>query len=646
MKEKQSHFNQIELFFKSFNFLNGLVVSILFFSSSACTNIGEKLNQASRSKIILSDVAISDTSGSFTINQVVPSALNPGTLYDLIGSDGGIGTYCSGNFGTCNCEYTFSLSGIGSQTVSVENSYSESDLLRCSSTAVPAGVSSFQVRIVTVPSTTPGATGSSTGYYSNQITVNLSSSGTFASSSNYIDLTSAKSYVPVQRFQCRKREFIRNPLDTNIIDPFQSIDPRVIYPFNYYTTNVSESLLRAQQLPDQSWECSLTGTQSGDVPWWANPNVFSMTSCSTSFCSGDQQLIYPQNSLFSGKIPVTNASATGKRRASFALSSSAYGVFQVPVKAAVSPKDYVSGNYAVIGYAAKPIPSVSGSSSCPAISLPLNSTWVKLWNFRATDITSPQIVTGSQSILNSTIACNTSSGVFPSCDKSVPNGSVFGRSLASSSINNFSSPPVLTSRVGFLSSSVGNSSSSACYNIDSSWASGNESWFPSPYRFDSTFSPPVSYDQMKQFPWNLYMQASSNAMECPNVGGDLWLDETVAYGGATHGCNSAAYAVPAGTPFDTKVQLTTTPLVPNGDNYTDQIFVVTDPNVSDSSMRNGASSVSEYFPITYRSKADCVGPTIDATCTNPPIHWDINVKEVGSSTGADVYPLCVLQFYD
>ena len=90
--------------------------------------------------------------------------------------------------------------------------------------------------------------------------------------------------------------------------------------------------------------------------------------------------------------------------------------------------------------------------------------------------------------------------------------------------------------------------------------------------------------------------------------------------------------------------LTTATLSAN--NYTDQIFVVTDANVNDTNMRNQSLNVSEYTPVTYRSTGDCSGLSNVGCPFAKQINWGINIKDVGAPTGADQYPLCVLQFSD
>ena len=629
--------------------------------SSGCTNIGSTAGSPGSEISIGSDTNEGADGGAFRLQTVVPTPGATGTSYDLIGQDNQFDVYCSGSYGVCKCEYSYQLSDGTSQIVDGDVTYQESDLLRCINT-VPSGIASFDAKVVVVSAsgTTTGTTSGGTttsgtespGYTSNSIHVDLGD-GSFSSDA-YLDLSNAQSYVAVDRFQCRRREFIPNPLDPNIIDPIQSEDPKIIYPFNFYTTNLSQSLLQMQQQGTQNWECTLTATQDRSLHWWANPYVYSSSPCTDAFCAGDGELMDPTDTLSSGPVPVTNSAATGKRRASFSVASRPYGVFQIPIKAAVAPNNYVSSSYAVIGYGAKPIPNVNGSSSCPNIPLPSKAIWVKLWNFRATDITPPSYVSSSNAMRASAIACNPSTGspVFPSCATKITSAGsgdhrIFGcglnepggiTSCASGAVGPLTS---LAARVAALTDG-GDNPANVCYNIDTSdWFSAtpaSEKWQPGSFGFNNS----LTIDTLKDMPWALYQTLATSCQESTTSPGDgLWRLSTASCDG-----NGDPTATPTpGIPADTLQSGTdTTPLYT--DNFTDQMFVVTDANVSDTSMRNQDLTVSEYRPVTYRSSEDCNSASRANCPSNKELHWDVNVKEVGSTTSADVYPLCVLQFYD
>jgi hypothetical protein len=647
--------------FSLFNWTrSSLIVFItLFVFSSACTNIGGSLGTAS-TEITQSDPNFGVDVGAFKLVTVLPSQASAGTLYDMVGENAEFDTFCSGTYGVCKCEYTYTLSGGGAETQQGNVTYQESNLLRCEN-AVPSGIGSFTVRIIidtAASSTTTGAT-ASVGTASNSISVNLSS-GSFAGSDSFLDLTNAQSYVPVNRFQCRRRSMgsdpiIKNPLDSGIVDPIQSEDPKIIYPFNFYTTNPSEGLLQMQRLSSQEWECTLTATQNRSLHWWANPYVYSASPCVTSFCAGDSELMYPTASLESGLIKVTPSSpATGKRRASFSVASRSYGVFQIPIRAAVSPKDFVSAGYSFIGYGAKPIPNAGGSSSCPNIPLPPKATWVKLWNYRATDITPPSYVTGSTAMSMSAVVCNPKqgSGVFPSCDvKTVDSGpTIFGLGLDSAGggpgLN--PTPGVMASRAVALVAAVGNTN--ACYNVDqtnpanwtnpAAYPNGVEYWKPSMYGFENTLTAGTA----QGLPWGLYSSVVDPVCKGATDSVYRFTTNSCSGGGAV---GDPVTPPTSGVPSDSQVTTALLADIPSDPkNFSDQLFIVTDPSVDDSLMRNQALSVSQYKPVTYRSTLDCSNSSRVNCPATKEIHWDINVKEVGSTSSADIYPLCVLQFYD
>jgi hypothetical protein len=401
-----------------------LLALLLVLSTPACTNHGVKISRGPSST--LSQVSTSQTTGDFSLIQMSPDPISPGSLYALIGQNQEFEQYCNSATSTCECEFSYQQPGIGAQILNVVPTYVEADMIRCPN-QVPSGIDSFDVRIRANPAQAGG-----TVYHSNRLTYSLGSGGNSnLNSAIYLDLSNPDSFVPVQRYQCRKREFIANPLDKKIADPFQTSDPRVFYPFSYYTTNVSESLLQMQRgvagangssTGDQSWECTLNATPDSNLHWWANPAVYSRTACTNDFCSADGELMYPTDSLSSGAVPALNSTAsnTAKRRSSFSLARRAYGVFQTPLIAAIAPRDYVTSVYSTaaspLGWAAKPIPSVNGSSSCPAITLPEGARWVKLWNFRATSIPASPIVSDSVSSAGSTIGCRPTRS-FASCQR-------------------------------------------------------------------------------------------------------------------------------------------------------------------------------------------------------------------------------------
>ncbi len=617
---------------------------VLLFSSmilSSCNNI-HMTKGTTPSTTILQSSPSSGMGGAFQLTGVYASQQALGSVFDMIGVDSMFDTYCTGANGPCVCEYTYTSPGVGLTVVEEAVTYQESDLLRCNN-AVPTGIASFEVRIL--------AKGSNDN--SNTISVNLSS--TAFVNTNFVDLTSEESFKPVSRFQCRHRESVPNPLSPNMVDPIQSEDPKLIYPFNFYTTNVAQSLWSMQGTGNQEWDCTLTPTYNYGMHWWANPYVFSASTCSgTPFCNGDSELVYPITQLSSDKVPAS-AGATApnaKRRASFYLAKQRYGVFDVALTAAIAPNTYTAGTYGSIGFAARTIPQAGGTSACPNIPIPSNATWVKVWNFAATDLKPPSYVDAtSQTFANSGIACNPAGDVFPSCfqfakDKTAGAVSDFNSWMpvqlhatsisaflqtpvngAAPQLSSFSDTTTLASRVVFLNN-AGSNPANACHNI-TAMGDGMETWHPSPFGFTG-----FSADEIKSLPWGLY-QGVTQSNKC---GGTY--NYVSAAGGPCNGLKNNQYE-----PSDTQLHLSKF----TESNYSDNLFVVTDPSVNDTQMRNLASGVSQYRPVTYRTAGDCNCASqtgCPAGCSpSKAINWHVDVKAPGSaSTSADMFPLCVLQF--
>ncbi len=699
-----THFIKFKSRFKSFDlcrFAFVFSISIAMLSQAACTNVGSgSANLSNNVGGSAGDNLVTTVGGAFKLDTVLPTQSTNGATYDMIGEGAQFDNFCAGTYGTCKCVYTYTPHGsTGTQTIEADITYSESNLLRCDNT-VPSGVGIFTAQIVVYDSTnTP------TPYSSNTITVSLSS-GAFSGSTTWLDLSSSASYVQVQRFQCRKREFIANPLDNNgNWDPFQSQDPEIIYPFNFFSTNVADSLLHYQQSADQSWDCSISYPDT-TPPWWSNPYVYSSSNCvGDPFCGGDQELMYPTANLSSGKIVVGGAgsTSTATRRASFYLATQPYGVFQTPLKAAIAPSGYLTSKFGQIGYAAQPVPNNAGSTSCPNIALPPNATWVKLWNFRATNITAPKHVYWDSAGASSQIVCHTSTlapGSVPGCDVSqndvqawpalpsnapgfpfdsnpnapasafgLPTYSVFGENygaLDSLGASTVASRMVCNTAAGDCAAN----SIKYCANIEpvnSAWTSGvaaiSEEWRPSPYGYGGPLQ--VALSVYPQLPWNMYDQVMG---ECQGYDG-YW---RLSINATPVDCTNSV-ASPLATPFPSPTTAPTPnpiagsnnypkhepgPVVPieynngstmmtadfsNGQNYSDQIFIITDQNVNDTQIRNQVG-YDEYIPVTYRSINDCSGPS-RVGCVSNQINWQVNVNAVDDPNSGPVYPLCVLQFY-
>ncbi len=617
---------------------------------TSCTKISNAV-RAPSSTVYLGDPVGGGDSGSFRLTGVVTDPVLGNSVYSMLGQNNEFELYCGGSFGACKCRYTFEQGALGTQIIEVASTHQESNMIRCPN-SVPTGVASFEAMIFT----SGGDTGQA--FESNSLTVSLGAGaggGGGQVSVQYLDTRDELSYAQVRRYQCKKSEFIASPFDSTFLDPIQSQDPRVIYPFNYYTSNVAESILALQRNSSaQGWECTLTPTLDHRTHWWANPMVFSAAPCSSPFCIGDGELMYPADAIESGRIPVSAGStANGKRRSSFALLKGPYGVFNVPVVAATAPKDYVSAWYSLesvapdltlgaLGYAARPIPTQGGSSACPAVPIPTNARWVKLWNFRATDLTPPKKVTGTSDSISSPIACWTrrGNGVFDSCEYSQHSISGSGPNLSDvDGSGNFLytlehlAAGQFAGRVALTAATGNGRDPSACYKVDPALPDLLQ---PSWYAFSG-----LSVQDMQAKPWGLY--AGITAIESrvdalgtpvPNVSPT----PAQVLNGST---------LNAGTPSDEVLPGQTAGIA--NDNLVDQIFIVTDPQVQDSSMRNG-SPPAEFQPVTYRSKAGCPGNS-RSNCPvsgheGTMVNWGVHTGQVNQPAGADTYPLCVLQFLD
>ncbi|NDG83822.1 MAG: hypothetical protein EBX52_02145 [Proteobacteria bacterium] len=629
--------------FKRFGFMNRSVGVFLFLLASAlasCTNIDTVTRSPSSVIQQVSPVGGPTGTAAFSLVGLVPDPTLGSSVYDLLGQNGEFDQFCSPAVSACDCVFSYDLPAVGKQVVQVANSHQETNMIRCPN-VIPPGIQTFEVKLVT---TAPG-----TVYESNSMIGSFGAGGNLQGAPGFVDIADELSYSQVQRYQCRRLDFIPSPFDGSFLDPIQSQDPRVIYPFNYYTTNVGESLLALQRNSTASgWECTLTPTLDNRMHWWANPMVFSVAPCTSAFCMGDGELMYPQNALESGRIPTTVLStANGKRRSSFALLSKPYGVFNVPVIAATAPNTTVAAYYSMqaidqnltlgpLGYAARAIPSTSGNlttSSCPAVTIPSNARWVKLWNFRA-DLKAPRRVAGTTASLNNPIGCWTESGsgIYDSCQNSQTNGTSntgYGPLLKQLSNPNVTAETEFAARVALTSTSGGSGRDpSACYKPQTLNPDLME---PSWFAFNGGSVSEILSSLISK-PWSLYSNVSSVvARTSPS-----WLYEVQNTSSATNPTT--------GTFKDIVSPGQSQPL--SADNYTDQMFVVTDVGVSDSAMITANSSVDQYRPRTYRTKADCPGISVASCASSGFIEWGINSRNVDNANGPEVYPLCVLQFTD
>ncbi len=611
-----------------------LVPLLLLALFSSCTNI-KFSDRKPAAEVFLPDQSTLN-GAAFTLSRVVidPNPDFAGSVYNMIGQNGEFDNYCGGSYGTCICVYTYTMGTQVNQISESQVSYQETNMLRCPNGA-PSGASSFSVKIRTQAGSGGGP------FDSNTLTFTLGAGGAFENSAVYADLADERSYQQIQRYQCRKLEFIPSPFDSAFLDPIQSQDPRIIYPFNFYTGNVGESILALQRnVANAGWECTLTPTFDYELHWWANPIVFSTAPCASGFCMGDGELIYPMNSLESGKVPVTSGStASGKRRSSFALLPRAYGVFNIPVIAATAPRNYVSAFYSgqavddtlrlrPMGFAAQPVVQPGGGSGCPNIPIPAKARWVKLWNFRATDLQPPRRVQSTTATLSSPIACLSSepNDLFDSCyfyngsATPTPTPKTLGNS-------NEATDDTLAYRIGLMPGGGGGGrNASACYKLKN-WDTFEASLFAFNYRYSNI----EERNLFMTYPWGVYSTLAGTSGFTANLPG---------------GTQSALQQVTGTRPEAIPVDVVDDTVPLSQDLYSDHLFVVTDPSITITDFQDlNSTEAKNYRPVTYRTRGACPGSS-RATCSQEQVNWELNTKNINQPLGPEVYPLCVLQFSD
>jgi hypothetical protein len=553
-----------------------------------CNNFENTLSGLS---VPSSDLTTTSDTSQFVLLQVIPSPSGVSSL-DLIGQNLQFETYCSGS--SCLCRFQYTQTNVGQVVVESPVTYQESDLIRCSN-PVPAGVGSFQVRL----------RNSDDSARSNWISVSMTNEN-FGGTQQFLDLNSIESYSRIERFQCRVRHVIGRYFNStpnlaassDVYDPLQSEDPNLVYPFNFYSDNTAESILRIQQGADPKWDCSITGGVSGtSFPAWANPMVFSSATCAGFHpsCTNEGWLMYPNQQLSSGVLSSVATLPSATSRASFHLAKNSYSVFDRPVYAMKYPvTELGTGDPATvqsttlrIGYAAGTVAS-GNTSSCPTnISLPANTRWVKLWMFRAS-FAPPQYVKSVPSGQSQGVCFTKDEGFYPGCEDDTGH------------LDAITTVTAAVSRRVILG--AGGVTANACYRIDITDLA--EPWA----RSGEDFQVPDA-----NLPWNIG----------PN--------ETI-------------------SPADAAIEVAAvngTTANPQGTDYTDYLFVVTPADVNDNDMRNG--NLPEYRPQTFRKQSDCAGvdptdPACAASFLNA-IQWNIDTSGIGDSV-PNQFPVCAIQRVD
>ncbi len=355
---------------------------LALFALSACTNLPGR-------RVIAGFTNPTETPGTgsssfINLLRVLKSAHSPSSQFDLLGDGTGqIGQYCIGvgAEASCQCRYKYVTPAGAQETLDVDPTYSEADLLRCPYTEVQSGVSTIDVSIYFV----------SANKFSNTFSYSFPGGGSLPGGS---DPTAIATFIEPMRYQCRDVVYIPylfERLDrasgSKIYDPFQSESARLTYPLNFYTSN----LARAIGLYSNIVSGGDSGTEDGPeansfydcalnpkaLPAWANLRIYSLAPDP----SGSHE-------IFPGTSGAIN-------RSKFLLARDATGVFNKPINGRFAPpsdtqpaglftrytppgQNPLPNTLPPLGYGAAPV-----GEACPNVPIPAGHRWVKLWQFQA-----------------------------------------------------------------------------------------------------------------------------------------------------------------------------------------------------------------------------------------------------------------------
>lgn len=617
-------------------------------SLSACTNnlnLNSYTSSNGSNSIIVSPPNSGEGDGNsatFTVSRVVKNTLNPTSVLDIIGDgSGSFGSLCqpSGNDTSssgptvCQCSYSYSTSSAPNQHIYTPIVYHEVNLLRCSYANVPSDAINLSVSINIL----------SANANSNSVTLNLAASG-----GTNIDVTNPNSFVQPIRYQCRDIVWIPYLFDSSIYDPFQSEDPHMSYPIDFYASNLGSAISQYVSSNITSWNCPailnpvpyLTPTA---LTQFNETNRVNLNLYSKAPLPGGGELIYPPD----GSID----------RSTFYLARQPAGVFSVPVNAMMFPGKFTSQGGSgpqPLGYGAHPVPIGVGTGleSCDtSTTIPVGFHWMKLWLFRAGLPQRHYAISGGQGpSINElqNIACSpgdwgpdsSNTPVFPQCDQTLSHSGT-SRSLKEITANHFLADRILGSGQCIRFDSTANNSTAANFcngtpgaacgvngNDDDVWQIEN-AYIPRQNEVGCLKSPHV--DPMKV---------------CPN---------------------------PVPTPVSTSLPAITSPQPvtpqtynvgtgdldsPNAAARFDFVFVVTPPTVNTTDMQDISSGSTSlpYQPYRFFTNSDCTSPQPgltgpgDCLLSNAINNYGLKLHDVGTSgdppantTNQPVFPVCVLQ---
>jgi hypothetical protein len=349
---------------------------------SACTNLPGRRVIAG----FTNPTELPGTGSSSFINllRVLKSAHAPQSEFDLLGDGTGqIGRYCVGVGGeaSCQCRFKYVTPAGAQETLDVDPTYSEADLLRCSYSEIQSGVSTIDVSIHFIEA----------NKFSNTFSYSFPGGGSLPGGG---DPTAIATFIEPMRYQCRDVVYIPylferldRPSGSKIYDPFQSENSRLTYPLNFYTSNLARAIGLYSNIvqpggsgvengPEANayYDCALNAKS---LPGWANLRIYSLAPDP----SGSHE-------IFPGTSEAIN-------RSKFLLARDATGVFNKPVNGRFAPPSETqpaglftrytppgqnppANTLPPLGYAAAPI-----GEACPNIPIPAGHRWVKVWQFQA-----------------------------------------------------------------------------------------------------------------------------------------------------------------------------------------------------------------------------------------------------------------------
>lgn len=417
------------------NFVLASLIGVIF---AGCTNnIFRSISQGGNGNGVIAPPP--STSQMELISRVLRNTSDPSNVFDLVGDgSGNLGKYCiSSELGSttplCNCYFTYYMNSDKSDTpqiLEVASIHQESNLVRCYFGKHTSEQKSDENNYPISPGIAPEAAvvevqlsfPLNPGMVSNVVSFQLNGANDVSDS---FDISS---YATVKRFQCKEALFISNPFDYNggsnrTYDPIQSVDPKLVFPMNFYSTNFGRTysyyanknfLTFTPTSSTNNWICPEDPENDpyqdplNDPPtlYKEDYQIFSayyngLITTGAGFSNNykiaidGSTYVFADRRIYPFKYPNAALLAAGEKvfdRSSFVVSKKKTGPFSVPLNALAIPGRVTSEagelkpDKAIppLGYVAKPIQSGS-KEICPrTVSLPDGYQWVKVWLMRTT----------------------------------------------------------------------------------------------------------------------------------------------------------------------------------------------------------------------------------------------------------------------